>query len=140
MKLGTMLGDVARSLVRKPVTEMYPFERREAPVQFRGRVKWDLEKCTGCGLCTRECPSNALELFVIDRKAKQFVMRYHVDRCTFCAQCVFSCRFDALAMSHDVWEMAATSRDGFTLTWGREEHVRQILEGTAEPDAEAVPG
>ncbi len=126
MKLATMLGDVMHSLVRKPVTERYPFERKEAPQQLRGRVAWDPQKCTGCTLCVKDCPSRALELITIDKAAKRFVMLYHLDRCTYCAQCVESCRFDSLSMSHDQWELAALTKEPFAIYFGRKEDVATL--------------
>ena len=95
-KLGTMLGDVMRSLFRSPATELYPFVRKPSPDRLRGKLVWEPEKCAGCMLCVKDCPSDAIELIVLDKVKKRFVLRYHADRCTFCAQCVVSCRFDCL--------------------------------------------
>jgi len=50
------------------------------------------ESCTGCGLCVRTCPVEALS--VIDRKAVVS------DSCTLCSICVDSCPFKALAVHH----------------------------------------
>ncbi len=123
MRLGAMLGDIGRSLFKKPVTEMYPFERKPAPERLRGKLLFDPDKCTGCKICVRDCPANALELIVIDKAAKRFVLRFHSDRCTFCAQCVFSCNFDTLSLSHEAWELAALSKEPFAVACGRPEDV-----------------
>jgi formate hydrogenlyase subunit 6/NADH:ubiquinone oxidoreductase subunit I len=135
MKIGAMLSDVVVSFVRRPITEKYPFERRDTPERLRGHLLWDPENCTGCGLCVKDCPANAIEMFVLDKANKQFVLRYHVDRCTFCAQCVDSCRQDCLAMSSDQWELAAFDRDSFVVYYGDEHDVERVLAGLAEPDA-----
>lgn len=127
MKMGTMLQDIVTSLFRRPVTEQYPFEKRPAPPRTRGMLHWNPEKCTGCCLCSADCPANAIELITLDKKAKQFVMRYHPDQCTFCGQCVESCRFGCLEMSSDEWELAATSKEAFTVTYGREEDIEALL-------------
>jgi formate hydrogenlyase subunit 6/NADH:ubiquinone oxidoreductase subunit I len=50
-KLGTMLGDVLRSLFRSPATELYPFVRKPSPDRLRGKLVWDPAKCSGCMLC-----------------------------------------------------------------------------------------
>ncbi len=129
MKIGTMLGDITISLMHKPVTERYPFEHYPTPERLRGRLFWDAEKCTGCGLCTMDCPSEAIEVFVLDRKAKRFVFKYKVDSCTFCAQCVASCRQGSIQLSSEVWELAALNEQAFTIWFGEDEDVRHVMEG-----------
>jgi ech hydrogenase subunit F len=135
MKVGTMLKDVLRSFFRKPITEKYPFEKRVTPERTRGMLHWNPEACTGCGLCAKDCPADAIEVITLDRKAKQFVLRYHVDRCTFCSQCVQSCRFNCLQMSNQEWELAATSKEAFTVTYGKDEDVDKFLEKIGRPNA-----
>ena len=76
MKIGSMLGDIATSLFRKPVTENYPFEKKVAPEALRGKLYYDPSKCTGCMLCIKDCPANAIELITVDKAAKRFVMKY----------------------------------------------------------------
>lgn len=125
--IGSMVGDVIRAFFQKPVTQRYPFERREAPEAFRGKLTWDLTKCTGCQLCIRDCPANAIELLVVDRANKRFVMRFHADRCTYCAQCVVNCRFKCLSLSHDEWELAALSKEPFTVYYGRDVDVNAMI-------------
>jgi formate hydrogenlyase subunit 6/NADH:ubiquinone oxidoreductase subunit I len=118
-----MLSDISRSLFRKPVTELYPFVKKGAPERLRGKLIFDAAKCTGCKICVRDCPANAIELHVIDKATKRFVLMFRSDRCTFCAQCVFSCNFDAISLSHEDWELAALSKDAFQVPCGRPEDV-----------------
>ena len=127
MKLGAMLTDVLSSLFTKPVTENYPFTRRPAPENLRGKLMWNPEKCSGCQLCVKDCPSDAIELITIDKAAKRFVMRYHIDRCTYCAQCVQNCRFKCLGMSNQQWELAATHKEAFTVYYGNEQDIQVLL-------------
>jgi NAD(P)H-quinone oxidoreductase subunit I len=132
-----MLGDVIRSLFTKPVTEQYPFVRTAAPDNFRGKLFWEPEKCTGCQLCVKDCPADALELIVIDKAAKRFVMKYHIDRCTFCDQCVQSCRLKCLNLSNEDWELASLNREPLTVYYGKDEDIESLLERTAQPGAES---
>lgn len=127
LPIGLMVTDVVRSFFQKPVTQKYPFERTAAPDRFRGKLVWDLSKCTGCQLCIKDCPADALELITIDRATKRFVMRFHSDRCTYCAQCVVNCRFKCLELSHEEWELAALNKDPFTVNYGRTEDVESFL-------------
>lgn len=130
MKLGAMISDIIESTFKRPATERYPFERKAAPTQLRGKLLWERESCTGCGLCAKDCPSDAIEVVVIDRKAKQFVFNYNVDQCLFCAQCVHSCRQGSLEMQSEEWELAALARDGYKLYYGNDEDIKAYLEGT----------
>lgn len=138
MKIGAMLSDVFRSLFRRPVTRQYPFERKEAPGRLRGKLHWDAEKCTGCLLCVKDCPASAIEVIMVDKANKRFVMRYRLDRCTFCAQCVVSCRPGALEMSNQEWELAETSKAPFTIFYGDEADVER-LDRFAEASAHVKP-
>lgn len=135
MKFGMMFKDVAASLVKKPVTERYPYVHKEAPPRLRGRLVWQPENCTGCQLCAMDCPAGALEMIVLDKSSKRFVLTYHLDRCTFCAQCVHSCRQGCLAMAADAWELAALDKVAFALYFGEEGDVREVLERETAGDA-----
>jgi len=127
-----MFGDVVRSLFQRPATELYPYVRKPAPDRLRGKLVWDPSKCTGCQLCVKDCPSEAIELIVLDKVKKQFVLRYHNDRCTYCAQCVVNCRFKCLNMSSEQWELASVNKEPFTVYYGKEEDVKFLLEGMAK--------
>lgn len=137
MKMGTMLGDVIQSLFKPPATQRYPFERGNAPERLRGLLRYDPARCVGCQLCVRDCPSNALELIVVDKPAKRFVLRYHMDRCTFCAQCVVSCRFGCLKMTSEDWELASPDKDQFIRYYGNQSDIEAIL---ARPFSRLVDG
>jgi ech hydrogenase subunit F len=128
MRLGTMLKDIVRSFFQKPITQDYPFERTEAPERLRGKLIWDPAKCTGCALCAKDCPSNAIEVITIDKATKQFIIRYHIDRCTFCAQCVQNCRFKCMGMSPTDWELAALNKEAFTVYYGNDANLKLFFE------------
>jgi formate hydrogenlyase subunit 6/NADH:ubiquinone oxidoreductase subunit I len=136
MTIGSMLGDIVNSFFRKPATEQYPFVRVEAPEDLRGKVLWDGSNCTGCQLCVKDCPSNALELFTVDKANKRYVMLYHLDRCTYCAQCEVSCRMKSIHLSDEQWELASTTRTPFEVYYGREEDIKFILEQAAQKAGE----
>ncbi len=138
--IGTMFSDISRSLFRRPATEAYPAERTEAPSHLRGLLHLELSSCTGCGLCAMDCPANAIQVTMLDRKAKRFVMDYHIDRCAFCGQCTQSCRQGALSMSSAEWELAQLDKAPFLVHFGDPRDVEEALAGkphggTATPDA-----
>lgn len=135
MKLGTMLDDIFQSLFRRPATRLYPFERQSAPPRLRGKLHWTPDKCTGCALCVKDCPAQAIELITVDKANKRFVVRYDLDRCTYCAQCVQSCRFNCLTMSSEEWELAALNKEPFTVYYGNEADVQAVLARLPRSDA-----
>ena len=79
----------------------------------------------------RYCPAKAIEMIVIYKKEKRFVLLYHVDRFIFCAQCVHSCMHDCLEMRFDVWELAALDKEHFTTLFGNEDDIEQVLAESA---------
>jgi formate hydrogenlyase subunit 6/NADH:ubiquinone oxidoreductase subunit I len=136
MRAGRLLRDMMRALFHRPVTRRYPLERRPAPERLRGALQFDPARCTGCCLCEKDCPAQALELVMVDRAAKRFVLRYHIDRCTFCAQCVQTCRFGCLRMSNEQWELAAAHKEPFDVYYGDEADVHALLAKLGRGDAE----
>jgi len=132
MPIGVMFSDILSSLFKKPATEKYPFIKLPAPDRLRGELFWDPAKCTGCQLCVKDCPADALELIVLDKVNKRFVMRYHADKCIYCAQCVMNCRFKCLNMSNEQWELASTSKEPFLVNYGRDEDVQFLLDMAAQ--------
>lgn len=137
MTIGSMFGDIIKSFFKKPITEKYPFVKKDAPENLRGKLIWNPEKCTGCQLCIKDCPSNGIELLVVDKVNKKFVMRYNVDRCTFCAQCVESCRSGCIEMSDEMWELASIKKEPFEVYYGKDEDIQFILEKAAKGETEA---
>lgn len=138
MKLGTMFEDVLGSLFQRPVTRRYPLERKLAPHRLRGKLRWNAEKCTGCRLCSKDCPANAIDVVMVDKASKRCVVTYHLDRCTFCAQCVYSCAQNALELSNDEWDMDSAHKDEFTIYYGGEADVGRALDKVTEADTEVA--
>ncbi len=136
MKIGTMLTDVFNAFISKPITQKYPVQRTPVPVKLRGKLFWDHQRCSGCGLCVKDCPSDAIEVITIDRTNKRFVMVYHLDKCTYCAQCVVNCRFKCLEMSAEDGELAGLVKKDFTKYYGDEGDVDAYLALLGHPNAE----
>lgn len=135
MKIRTLLGTILRSLFRTPATRHYPIERTPVPERLRGELHWNSEKCTGCAVCVKDCPADAIELLDVDRANKRFILRYHADRCIFCGQCAQSCRFKCLELSSDRWELAALNRDAFSVDYGKDEDIHAFVEKLIADDA-----
>jgi len=137
MMIGTMFQDIVESFFKKSATQLYPAERIAPPERYRGILSFDPSLCTGCSLCVKDCPSYAVELVILDRAAKQYVMKYHMDRCIYCGQCMVNCKFRCISMSNEDWEHAALNKD-FMVYYGRKQDIAKYLESLTPVPAEGT--
>ncbi|NLF89280.1 4Fe-4S binding protein [Candidatus Bathyarchaeota archaeon] len=94
------------NLFKKRATEKYPAVPANVAEGFRGKQVLNLSNCISCGLCARECPSNAIEMVVVDGKKRPLI---HLDRCVFCYQCADTCPRKVFETSK-VFELAVTDK------------------------------
>jgi len=59
-----------------------------------GEVDFDYERCTGCGMCVKICPGDALAME--DKKPK--MREFPDNQCMFCGCCSAICPVDAVIM------------------------------------------
>jgi hydrogenase-4 component H len=82
--------------IRTPAeTVKYPFCELNLPKGFRGEIVVDTELCSGCGLCVRDCPAEALELIKESRSVYKLI--HYPARCAYCGQCEDSCHRGAIS-------------------------------------------
>jgi len=108
MAVARMLPELIRSLFQKPVTVRYPFERVPAPKGLRGKPVCDYSLCTGCRMCSRDCPAAAIEMADMGQRTSRPV--FHYDRCAFCGQCADTCPRKAISLTAE-YELSAFSKD-----------------------------
>ena len=127
-KTGILVPELMRNLGRRPVTRFYPFEKAFAPEGFRGTPRFVSEKCIGCKVCMRDCPSEAIEIHVdlipsteptvegqpAPKPTKKLTMVLYLDRCVHCARCAEVCPKDAIALDQE-FEVANFTRDALRL-------------------------
>ena len=111
---GKMIEMVLRSLFLKPATTNYPLEKFFMPKNFRGKLAFYPEKCIGCMLCMKDCPSKAIVIKKVGDK--KFEAEIDLGKCIYCAQCVDSCPRKALEATPD-FELAQISRDKLKVTF-----------------------
>ena len=136
MKIGSMFKDLVVSFFSPPVTEKYPFEKIDTAERFRAKLCFDPAKCTGCNLCSLDCPADALQIVIIDRASKGFVAHYDMDRCVYCSQCVQSCKFKCITLSNSEWELASLDKDSFAVNFGKDADIATFLERANAPAPE----
>ncbi|MCR4428031.1 MAG: 4Fe-4S binding protein [Caldiserica bacterium] len=105
---GAIWREITKNLGRKPATVLYPKERLPIPSNFRGRPVFDPEKCVGCKICERDCPSGVITIEKVAEKT--FACTFSLDKCIFCGQCADSCPRKAITMSQ-IFELAAFKKD-----------------------------
>jgi formate hydrogenlyase subunit 6/NADH:ubiquinone oxidoreductase subunit I len=96
---GKMMSQVLGSLFKKPATSKYPFVKKAMPKNFRGKLRFYPEKCIGCKMCMRDCPSGAITIRAVGDKKFEAVI--DLDKCIYCAQCVDTCPKKALEATPD---------------------------------------
>lgn len=94
----SLLNAIIDAVIAKPDTVSYPFGKLELPEGYRGAIVIDPDKCIGCGLCVRDCPTGALQL---EKKSRdEFILTHYPARCAYCGQCEDSCRHGAIGHSN----------------------------------------
>ncbi len=91
---GAMIRILIQSLFKKTATTRYPFKKTAMPDKFRGKIVFHPALCIGCGMCVRDCPSNAIAITKVGDK--RFDCEIDLAKCIYCAQCVDSCMKKAL--------------------------------------------
>ena len=104
---GKMLKQVLQSIFKKPATLHYPMQKSPMPDKFRGKLVFHPEKCIGCKLCMKDCPSGAIEIVKVGEK--NFEARIDLGKCIYCAQCVDTCPKKALEATKE-FELASLDR------------------------------
>lgn len=111
---GKMLKHVLRTAMKKPATANYPFEKSQKPKGYRAKIKFYAEKCIGCKMCMRDCPSNAITIKKVGDK--QFEAEISMRKCIYCGQCVDSCMKKALEITDD-FELAQLDKNKLLIVY-----------------------
>jgi hydrogenase-4 component H len=105
-----MFKEPVKNIFKKPVTEKYPCEKT-AVEGFRGEPALNLDLCAGCGLCSCECPSKAIEMVEVNGKKHPTFL---LDRCIFCYHCAEVCPQHAIT-STGIFDMATLNKSTLTM-------------------------
>ncbi|HSJ71227.1 MAG TPA: NADH-quinone oxidoreductase subunit I [Acidimicrobiia bacterium] len=106
------MGLTFRTMLKKAPVTMYPQEKEIPVPRARGVISLDVDNCTVCMLCARECPDWCI--YIEGHKEEQppskpggrpraraTLDRFDIDYslCMYCGICVEVCPFDALHWS-----------------------------------------
>jgi len=79
----------------------------QLPDRFRGRPLVDASLCTGCGACTRACPTGAIT-------ADGALQSVDLGKCLFCPDCANACPNRAITYSGD-YHLASRQRQALVV-------------------------
>jgi formate hydrogenlyase subunit 6/NADH:ubiquinone oxidoreductase subunit I len=101
-----VLKQAVSNITAKPATEQYPKVKPQLPEGYRGEPIFDCNLCIGCGICSKVCPSRALEMVDVEGKKRP---QLNLSKCIFCYQCADSCPKKAIKNSC-TYELATTDK------------------------------
>lgn len=111
-----MEKELLNNAISKPNTLIYPFEKRKMPPGIRGKHQYDETKCTGCGMCSRVCPSFAIEMKGLGPKCEG--LKINLGACLFCQQCEESCPTGAITLGQE-YELAVLDKQNAIIDFVR---------------------
>jgi len=142
--LGKGMWLTLKTMVRKAPVTMYPQEQEIPVPRARGVISLDVDNCTVCMLCARECPDWCI--YIEGHKEEQppskpggrpraraTLDRFDIDYslCMYCGICVEVCPFDALHWSPEY----EYSEDNVASLLHDEERLTEWLATVPEPPA-----
>ena len=109
----------SKQVFKPKFTRQYPEEKWKSPDSFRGRPvlvqeENGNERCVACGLCSRVCPSLAIEVQAneTELEKERYPEKFEINmvRCIFCGFCEEVCPEEAIVMS-DEYELVFNSQE-----------------------------
>jgi NADH-quinone oxidoreductase chain I len=99
----SMLFELLKNLFSKPMTVQFPHQSIPIPDGYRGEHLFDVDKCSGCKLCSRICPNRAIEMVAApseykDKYPKEYP-KIDLGKCCFCGLCQDICPTGGLVLT-----------------------------------------
>jgi NADH-quinone oxidoreductase subunit I len=121
------LKTTLKAFFSRPVTVMYPYRKMEVGPRGQGLIRLRMKelgknpvfKCTGCGICAKNCPQHCITVKKMKEEKQPEIYRVDYGICIFCRICIDSCPFDALEQTQE-YEWVGANRDYFV-------HEKQFL-------------
>ena len=58
-----------------------------------GEIKFDYDKCRGCGICAKKCPVQIIKM----ENKKPVKKKNGFPECSYCSECYQNCKYDAIS-------------------------------------------
>jgi NADH-quinone oxidoreductase subunit I len=114
------LATTIRHAFQKPVTEQYPEEKPQLPLNYRGvhRLNRDEQgrvKCVACMLCGTVCPAHCIDIVGDEAPwadRDKYPIKFEIDelRCIYCGMCEEACPVDAIELT-SIFDLTGLSRE-----------------------------
>jgi len=106
------LGEAIRAIVKGPFTIKFPKEPSIPPKGFRGIIKYNEERCIGCGACVEVCPAKARAIEDdIKRKVRKVI--HYQEKCVYCGQCVRYCTTQEGIKHTQEYDLSKIKNEGY---------------------------
>jgi len=108
------LREATKNLFSRPSTVQYPNKvtNVDAKPDYRGRIAYDPEKCTVCGMCEKVCCPGAITVTREEADGGEYITRtFDLTSCTFCGTCADFCEEGSIQMTADYHMVATDPRD-----------------------------
>ncbi len=114
------LKTTLKAFFSKPVTVMYPYRKMEVGPRGQGLIRLRMKelgkkpvfKCTGCGICAKNCPQHCITVEKMKEEKQPEVYRVDYGICIFCRICIDTCPFNALEQTQE-YEWVGANREYF---------------------------
>lgn len=112
------LKEAVTAVISPRFTTRFPAEPCIVPKKYRGKPKFDLDACIGCGACVNVCPSSICLQMADDLQADPPVRRITLNyyTCIFCGNCSENCTTEKGISLSNEWDLAGMDRGAMTET------------------------
>lgn len=109
-----ILKQAVQAVFSPAFTTRFPAEPFEPQEAFRGRPRFNVDGCIGCGACSQVCPPKCIKVIDdLDSTPPKRVLIQHLDACIVCGQCERYCPTqEGIRMTRE-WDFAGFGPEDF---------------------------